>query len=831
MTKQVNIAQLRSRAGRANVLLPALLLFFLPLSTSAVSIVAVLIVLLWVIEGNFSEKFFEIFSNPVALAVLAFLALLLLGILWSSDAAAGAEVLAKRWKIAMLPIVLTTIRRQSQKFYVYAFLAGLLVAMTVTYLAWFDLIHYADVTPVHLTKKTFHVVYNPLLAFGIYLVFHEAFLRGRSGTRRILCILLGLVMTLNMFITEGRTGQLVFFVLMGLLILQIFQQNRLKAFIVISVLLPAVFAAGYLCSPVFKQRIDTARQEISQFAVNPDTSVGLRLLFWKNSREIIARHPWLGTGTGGFQKAYAEVNSRNSPGNVATDNPHNQYILVAVMLGIPGLLSLFLIFIIMFRQAFVMNDRWQRVRFAFPLFFLTIMLTESYLKVYETGFFFAVFAAGLYREIPDQRLDALRSGRGRCWLILSYRANIQGSACSQHLDDRLPWFREQGIEPVLLTGPVGETSTSWIHFKTHSLAPSGIRFEVRHFLRRHLVKKWQFKIVETILLLPVFPLYLLEKILINLESEWSWWFLASLRGFVLCRRLHPEVIYSTGGSASAHVAALLIKQWTGIRWLAETQDPLVHDHDWQRSRTVLKIYTVLEKKICARADRFIFLVHAAREHARRRVQGNCRTAVIYPGAVPAFFQEGLYSKGEKCHFAHFGSLAGTRNLIVFFQALLQVLDKNNGFREQVQVDVYGSLDGASERTMKSLGLADLVVCHGLVPRKDAIRAMQQADCLLLIQNIIYFSCETIPSKVYEYLLSGRPILGMLYHNEELKTMLIENEHQVIVADDADAVARAIKNIMHTFATSSFLSKPGRRIWTVPDAVEKLCALSKGENTP
>ena len=74
-------------------------------------------------------------------------------------------------------------------------------------------------------------------------------------------------------------------------------------------------------------------------------------------------------------------------------------------------------------------------------------------------------------------------------------------------------------------------------------------------------------------MLPIFPFYLLEKIIINMESEWSWCFLASLRGLLLCRQLRPEVVYSTGGSASAHVAALLIKRWTGCTWIAETQDP------------------------------------------------------------------------------------------------------------------------------------------------------------------------------------------------------------------------------------------------------------------
>jgi glycosyltransferase involved in cell wall biosynthesis len=696
--------------------------------------------------------------------------------------------------------------------------------MAITFLAWFDLIHYSDVTPTHLTRKTFHVVYNPLLAFGIYLVLHEAIWGQRRGGFRFGLFVLAGVMTFNMFITEGRAGQLVFFVLIALLLFQIFRKNRVKAVLAVFLLLPTLFIAGYGLSPVFKHRVDTVRQEISQFKDNPETSIGLRLLYWQNSWEIIRQHPWLGVGTGGFQAAYARVNSEKSPLCFPTDNPHNQYVLVATMVGIPGVVALLVIFAVMFRQASVMRDNLQRVRFAFPLFFLTIMLTESYLKVYETAFFFVLFAAILYKQKPDQRLQPLRSGEKKCWLILSYRANIEGSACSQHIDDRLPFFRQQGIEPVLLTGPVGEPSKTWIHFRIHSLAPSGIRFELRHYLRKHLHKRWQFKLVETILLLPVFPFYLLEKIIINLESEWSWWFLASLRGFFLCRQLHPEVIYSTGGSASAHVAAMFVKQWTGIRWLAETQDPLVHDHDWQRSKTVLQVYKSLEKRICKRADSFIFLVRSAMEHTAQRVQGNCRCAVIYPGSVPSFFQHGLYTKGEHCRFAHFGSLAGTRNLVVFFQALQQVLVSDETLRKQIQVNVYGSFDGDSDREMKRLRLDDLVVCHGPVEREEAMSAMQQTDCLLLIQNTIYFSCETIPSKVYEYLLSGRPIIGMLHHNEELESMLIENDHYVVPADDVQAVAAAIRQVIDAFRTTDFVSRESKRIWTVDAAVRRMVAL-------
>ena len=215
-------------------------------------------------------------------------------------------------------------------------------------------------------------------------------------------------MTFNMFITEGRAGQLVFFVLIALLVFQLFSGNRVKAIVAVCLLVPIIFYAGYRLSPVFQKRVDMAGHEISQFRTNPNTSVGQRLQFWCNSWQIIRQHPILGVGTGGFQKAYADINHELSPTCVATDNPHNQYVLVAAMVGIPGIIALMMIFVVMFRQAWLSHDHWRRVRFAFPLFFLTIMLTESYLKVYETGFFFSLFAAVFYALPKDNGLPDIK---------------------------------------------------------------------------------------------------------------------------------------------------------------------------------------------------------------------------------------------------------------------------------------------------------------------------------------------------------------------------------------------------------------------------------------
>jgi glycosyltransferase involved in cell wall biosynthesis len=247
----------------------------------------------------------------------------------------------------------------------------------------------------------------------------------------------------------------------------------------------------------------------------------------------------------------------------------------------------------------------------------------------------------------------------------------------------------------------------------------------------------------------------------------------------------------------------------------------MHDYGWRRGRRVKAVYLWLEKRICSNADVFLFLVEAARHNmaARSGMPGCGR--VIYPGANPEMFQDGLYEKRDQCHFAHFGTLDGTRNLVVFLKALRLLIDNNRVDKDIVRVDVYGSLDGGSRKAIKELGLEEMVTNHGMVLRKEALVAMQKADCLLLIQNTIFFSSETIPSKVYEYLLCGRPVLGFVHHNPELDSMLQESRNFSVPADQVEPAADAIEKIVAQFKDSSLSQWTPCSIWTVEKAVDKL----------
>ena len=74
--------------------------------------------------------------------------------------------------------------------------------------------------------------------------------------------------------------------------------------------------------------------------------------------EIIEDHPLVGVGTGGFTRAFAEK-IRGTPA-MMTDNPHNDYLLLAAQAGIPAMVLLIGFYVVTWRYASHLESRLQR---------------------------------------------------------------------------------------------------------------------------------------------------------------------------------------------------------------------------------------------------------------------------------------------------------------------------------------------------------------------------------------------------------------------------------------------------------------------------------------
>jgi O-antigen ligase len=151
-----------------------------------------------------------------------------------------------------------------------------------------------------------------------------------------------------LFLVQGRTG---YFVLATLVVLLLLERLRWRGLAAAAVVVLLGFGSAYEFSNSFRTRISQMGSEAEQWqpGVATDTSVGYRLEFSRNTLGIIEQHPWVGVGTGGFARAYAE--RVEGTAMQATNNPHNQYLLITAQLGVVGLALLLLIFVQQWRCA------------------------------------------------------------------------------------------------------------------------------------------------------------------------------------------------------------------------------------------------------------------------------------------------------------------------------------------------------------------------------------------------------------------------------------------------------------------------------------------------
>jgi len=64
----------------------------------------------------------------------------------------------------------------------------------------------------------------------------------------------------------------------------------------------------------------------------------------------------------------------------------------------------------------------------------------------------------------------------------------------------------------------------------------------------------------------------------------------------------------------------------------------------------------------------------------------------------------------------------------------------------------------------------------------------------LLHGTIPVCEEYIPSKMYEYLWTQRPILALVWHNPQMERMLRELGHWAVKSDDAESVASALEEL-------------------------------------
>lgn len=379
----------------------------IPISVAADNALLAIMLLAWIAGRQFRDKLQLALSHPVYRAALALFAVLVAGCFYgSSNPADTKSYLLKYLDLALIPLLawafLCAHRRALGLRVLATGLAVVLImscAMKAGLLPQNPWMHGTADSPVVFKLR---LTQNILMAFAAFLF---AWLHCSARTRKMKAAWAGLcalaILNITMMV-EGVTG---YILLITLLLLFGWQRGKVRG-IGIAILSACITLALLAIVPgPMQSRLKAVMFEIqTEGADRPaTTSTGFRLEFYRNTLELIKKHPVAGTGTGSFPSAYAQL--VKGSGQNLSRNPHNEFMLITVQTGIFGLGALLWLLWQQWRCAPLLPTPMERgLAQGLVVTMVVISMLNSALLDHTEGLLYAWLTALLYAGLPPTKM-------------------------------------------------------------------------------------------------------------------------------------------------------------------------------------------------------------------------------------------------------------------------------------------------------------------------------------------------------------------------------------------------------------------------------------------
>ncbi len=382
----------------------------IPLSIALDNVLLAFILFAWLVGARYRDKLIFAWANPVYRAALLLFTLLLAGTLYGNAAPGDAKLyLLKYLDLALIPVLgWAFIAASGREQGLRALACGLALVLLISCAIKIGLIPpnpWLNGTPESPVVFKFRLTHNILMAFSCFL-FAWLCCSARSRTGKIGWSVMGVLAVTNiMLMVEGATG---YILLIALVLLFGWQRARFRGMAVAVGSAICVVTALSLIPGPFQTRVKQIIQELhKEHADRPaTTSTGFRMEFYRNTLTLIQKQPFLGYGTGGFPAAYAK--QVKGTGQTFSRNPHNEFMLVTIHIGVFGLAALLWLLWQQWRFAPLLPTPLER-GLAQGLVVMTIIIcmlnsalldhTEGLLYAWLTALLFAGLKSSDYRVI------------------------------------------------------------------------------------------------------------------------------------------------------------------------------------------------------------------------------------------------------------------------------------------------------------------------------------------------------------------------------------------------------------------------------------------------
>lgn len=353
--------------------------------------------------------------------------------------------------------------------------------------------------------------------------------------------------------------------------------------------------------------------------------------------------------------------------------------------------------------------------------------------------------------------------------LISYFSGINGSSTSEWADDKFYGIKKNYSDNIKLFTSYKSKLKDKDIIKIPSVSFKDYKNEIKN---KKLGIGLVFYFIITLTLGIFLDLFFKFFIRGNSESKWSWTISGFFVIFFKLIKEKPKFIFTTGGAASAHLIALILKFFFNFKFIVEFQDPLVGE-DIGRNLSSKKYFLFLEKIIVNKADKIIFVSKEASLQCKSRNNFNKKITYIYPGVSKIDGVNYNFNLNKNAiNMVHFGTLYSNRNINNLILALENLINENKIDINDVKIHNLGDIYCKELKYYRS---KKYFKDYKSIEKTKALKLIENYNILLLIQHKDQRSKITIPYKFYDYLNFNCPIFGIT-NNEELDEILVNNGH-------------------------------------------------------
>ncbi|WP_188051608.1 glycosyltransferase family 4 protein [Flavobacterium sp. GP15] len=220
-----------------------------------------------------------------------------------------------------------------------------------------------------------------------------------------------------------------------------------------------------------------------------------------------------------------------------------------------------------------------------------------------------------------------------------------------------------------------------------------------------------------------------------------------------------DTIITSGPPHSLHLIGLELKQKLDLKWFADFRDPwttIGYHKSLRLSSFAAKKHKVLEHQVLNSAD-MIIVTSKTTKTEFEAITAKPITVITNGYDAEQVEKQTLDSKFS---LAHIGSFLSERNPLILWESLVELVQEIPDFKSHLEIKLIGAVSQEVLETITQFGLNFYLNNLGYVSHKEAIAHQRKSQVLLLIEIDSEDTKSIIPGKLFEYMVSNRPIIAI-----------------------------------------------------------------------